>query len=37
MTDIDPSADIELTGANEHVTARIPLAGQVTGEWLGCY
>jgi hypothetical protein len=37
MTDIDPSADIELTGVNEHVTARIPLAGQVTGEWLGCY
>ncbi|MFZ2044485.1 MAG: hypothetical protein WAV12_10875 [Trebonia sp.] len=37
MTDIDPSADIELTGANEHVTARIPLAGPVTGEWLGCY
>ncbi len=37
MTDIDPSADIELTGANEHVTARLPLAGPVTGEWLGCY
>ncbi|HEX4396526.1 MAG TPA: hypothetical protein VH136_02725 [Trebonia sp.] len=37
MTDIDPSADIELTSANEHVMARIPLAGQVTGEWLGCY
>ena len=37
MTDIDPSADIESTGANEHVTARIPLAGQVTGERLGCY
>lgn len=37
MTDIDPSADIELTAANEQVTARIPLAGQVTGEWLGCY
>ena len=37
MTDIDPSADIELTGANEHVMARIPLSGQVTGEWLGCY
>jgi hypothetical protein len=37
MTDIDPSADIELTGANEHVTARIPLAGQVSGQWLGCY
>jgi len=37
MTDIDPSADIELTAANEQVMARIPLAGQVTGEWLGCY
>jgi hypothetical protein len=37
MTDIDASADIELTGANEHVAARIPLAGQVSGEWLGCY
>jgi len=23
MTDIDPRADIELTGANEHVTARL--------------
>ena len=37
MTDIDPSADIKLTAANEQVMARIPLAGQVTGEWLGCY
>ena len=37
MTDIDPSADIELSGANEHVMARIQLSGQVTGEWLGCY
>ena len=32
MTDIDPSADIKLTAANEQVMARIPLAGQVTGE-----
>ena len=37
ITDIDPDADIELTSSREHVTARIPLAGQVTGEWLGCY
>ncbi len=37
MTDIDPRADIELHPANEHVTVRVPLAGQVTSEWLGCY
>jgi hypothetical protein len=37
MTDIDPQADIELRPANEHVTVRIPLAGQVSGEWLRCY
>lgn len=37
MTDIDPTADVELTSANEHTTARIPLAGQVTGQWLGSY
>jgi hypothetical protein len=37
MTHIDPSADIELISANEHVQARIPLAGQVTGQWLGSY
>ena len=37
LTDIDPGADIELTSSRDHVTARIPLAGQVTGEWLGCY
>ena len=36
-TGIDPGADIELTSSGEHVTARIPLAGQVSGEWLGCY
>ena len=37
LTDIDPGADIELTSSRDHVTARIPLAGQVTREWLGCY
>ena len=37
MTDIDPQADIELHPADEHVTVRVPLAGAVTGEWLGCY
>ena len=37
MTGIDPGADIGVNGAHDHVTARIPLAGQVTGEWAGCY
>ena len=37
MTDIDPRADIELHSVDGHVTVRVPLAGQVTGEWLGCY
>jgi hypothetical protein len=37
MTDIDPQADIELHPANEHVTVRVPLAGQVSSEWLRCY
>ena len=37
MTDIDPRADIELHTANEHVIVRVPLAGQVTDEWLRCY
>jgi hypothetical protein len=37
MTDIDPAADIELESASERVTARIPLTGRVTAEWLGCY
>jgi hypothetical protein len=32
MTDIDPHADIQITHGEEHVTARIPLAGQVTPE-----
>jgi hypothetical protein len=37
MTDIDPQADIELRSADGHVTVAVPLAGAVTGEWLGCY
>jgi hypothetical protein len=37
MTDIDPRADIELRSADGHVTVRVPLAGEVSGEWLGCY
>jgi uncharacterized membrane protein len=37
MTDIDPHADIELHTANEHVVVRVPLADQVTDEWLQCY
>src|SRR5580704_17572617 len=37
MTDIDPQADIELHTAGEHVTVRVPLAGPVTDEWVGCY
>jgi hypothetical protein len=37
MTDIDPGADIELRQADEHVIARVPLAGQVTDEWIRCY
>ncbi len=37
MTDIDPQADIELHTADEHVTVRVPLAGPVTDEWVGCY
>ena len=27
MTDIDPQSDIELRTVNEHVIARVPLAG----------
>ena len=30
MTDIDPESDIELHTANEHLIARVPLAGPVT-------
>jgi len=37
MTDIDPKSDIELHTANEHVIARVPLAGPVTDEWLRRY
>ena len=37
MTDIDSQGDIELHSADGHVTVRVPLAGAVTGEWLGCY
>jgi hypothetical protein len=37
MTDIDSHGDIELRSADGHVTVRVPLAGQVTGDWLGCY
>jgi len=36
-TDIDLTADIEMDSTKEHVTARIPLAGRVTSEWLACY
>src|SRR5215469_1512319 len=32
MTDIDPHADIQITHGQDHVTARIPLAGQVTSD-----
>jgi hypothetical protein len=37
VLDIDPAADIELHSTNEHVTARLPLAGQASDEWLECY
>ena len=37
MTDIDPGADIEINHGEEHVAARIPLAGQVTSDWLRYY
>ena len=32
MTDIDPTSDIELHTADEHVIVRVPLAGPVTEE-----
>jgi hypothetical protein len=35
--DIDLAADIEVHSSKEHVTARIPLTGRVTSEWLGSY
>jgi hypothetical protein len=34
---IDLTADVEVQCSSETVTARIPLAGPVTREWLGCY
>jgi uncharacterized membrane protein len=37
MTDVDPNSDIELSTADGQVIVRIPLAGQVSGEWLRCY
>ena len=37
MTDIDPKSDIELSTADGQVVVRVPLAGQVSGEWLRCY
>ena len=42
VTAIDPEADIQFNpGTDEmhadYVTARIPLAGHVTAEWLRCY
>ena len=37
VADIDPESDIELHTVNEHLIARVPLAGPVTEEWLGCY
>ena len=37
MTDIDPRSDIELSTADWQVMVRVPLAGQVSSEWLRCY
>jgi uncharacterized membrane protein len=37
MTDIDPKSDIELSTADGHAIVRVPLAGQVSSEWLRCY
>jgi uncharacterized membrane protein len=37
VTDVDPEADIEFDPAGGHVRVGVPLAGAVTGEWLGCY
>ena len=37
MTDIDPKSDLELSPADGQVMVRVPLAGQVSGEWLRCY
>jgi hypothetical protein len=42
VTAIDPRVDIQLNPGTDkkdadYVTARIPLAGHVTAEWLRCY
>jgi hypothetical protein len=37
VTNIDPQANIELDLAGEHVTAKVPLDGPVTSEWLRYY
>jgi len=37
MTDVDPMSDIELSTADGQVMVGVPLAGQVSGEWLQCY
>ena len=37
VTNIDPQADIELDLAGEHVTAKVPLDGPVSSEWLRYY
>jgi hypothetical protein len=37
MTDIDPKSDIELSTADGQVMVQVPLAGQVSSEWLRCY
>jgi len=37
MTDVDSKSDIELSTADGQVMVRVPLAGQVSGEWLQCY
>ncbi len=37
MTDIDPKSDLELHTVDEHVVARVPLAGQVTEQWRESY
>jgi hypothetical protein len=33
MTDIDLHADIEIQRHDDHVTVRIPLAGEVSQQW----
>lgn len=37
MTDIDPGADIEVIRGFAQVTVRLPLAGQVSREWVSTY